>query len=436
MSHSYAVASAEFTTLCESQIRLLTQSLGAIWSVVYLTEEQIDSPETNLLPFFVYPQNKLNLPQQLPGQDFPAIWRQVTSLNNNASILLPELAIADNHESSQLAEINLATKKLIVPLIYEDVALGLLVTRREDRNWTKIELQQVEDIAQSLAIARFLERQSQWYREQLSKQENLFNWEQDRTDDLLHQLRNPLTALRTFSKLLLKRFVSNSREHSIADSILRESDHLANLLQQFEAELEQETAETLPLTLSTTSVRLAEEQANTQTNFLLPGKNDLDIVSLPNILNPLLISAKAIAKAKKIELASKIPDSLPQVYGEAKALTEIFNNLIDNAIKYTPSSGQVNIAIAIKSELLGVLISDTGYGIPLQDQEHIFERHYRGVQAEGEIPGTGLGLAIAKKLVMQMQGKIELISPNNLSKDPQLPGTTFIVWLKTVKSKH
>ena len=52
MSYSYAVASAEFTTLCQSQIRLLTQTLGAIWTVVYLTEESLDSPETNLLPFF------------------------------------------------------------------------------------------------------------------------------------------------------------------------------------------------------------------------------------------------------------------------------------------------------------------------------------------------------------------------------------------------
>ena len=433
MSYSYAVASAEFTTLCQSQIRLLTQTLGAIWAVVYLTEENIDNSETNLLPFFIYPQTQSDLPQQIPGQDFPAIWQQVTSINSDSSILLPDLVIEDDADAQRLAAKNLATKKLIIPLIYEDVALGLLVTVREDRNWNQVELQQVEYIAQSLAIARFLERQSQWYREQLTKQQNLYDWEQDRTDDLLHQLRNPLTALRTFSKLLLKRFLPKSREHSIAESILRESDHLANLLQQFEAELEQQIAENLPLTLSTTSVRLAENQENSNANFLLPGKSDnLDLVDLLEILNPLLISVEAIAQTKKIKLIAELPDNLPPVYGEAKALTEILNNLIDNAIKYTAASGQVSITIDIKDNLLGIFISDTGYGIPLQDQDHIFERHYRGVQAEGEIPGTGLGLAIAKKLVTKMQGDIELISPNNISKNSQFPGTTFIVWLKTL----
>ena len=435
MSYSYAVASAEFTTLCQSQIRLLTQALGAIWTVVYLTEERIDSPATNLLPFLIYPQTKLNLPQKLPGKDFPAIWQQVTSIKSNSSILLPDLVTEYHYDTKEWEAENLATKKIIVPLIYEEVVLGLLVTVREDRNWNKIELGQVEDIAKSLAIARFLERQSQWYREQLTKQQNLYNWEQDRTDDLLHQLRNPLTALRTFSKLLLKRFLPNSRESSIAESILRESDRLANLLEQFETELDRVTEENPLLTLSTTSIPLAENQEDNKTNFLLPGKiNALDALNLPDILNPLLISGEAISQTKQINLIANIPDDLPQVYGEAKALIEILNNLIDNAIKYTPESGQVKISIDTKSNLLGIFISDTGYGIPQQDQEHIFERHYRGVQAAGDIPGTGLGLAIAKKLVTQMQGDIELISPNNISKNPQFPGTTFIVWLKIVDS--
>ncbi len=432
MSYSYAVASAEFTTLCQSQIRLLTQTLGSVWTVIYLTEERVDSPETNLLPFLIYPQTNLNLPQKLLGNSFPAIWQQGTESNLNSSILLSDLVIEEPADTKQWKVENLATKKLIIPLIYEDVALGLLVTGREDRNWNQIELRQVEDIAKSLAIARFLERQSQWYREELTRQQNLYNWEQDRTDDLLHQLRNPLTALRTFSKLLLKRFLPKSRERSIAESILRESDRLADLLQQFETELEQVTDENLPLTLSTTSIPLTENKEDHNSNFLLPGKTDsLDLVNLLDILNPLLISLEAIAQTKQIKLIADIPQDLPQVYGEAKALIEILNNLMDNAVKYTPASGQVKISIETKSNLLGIIISDTGYGIPQQDQEHIFERHYRGVQAAGEIPGTGLGLAIAKRLVIQMQGDIELISPNNISKNPQFPGTTFIVWLKS-----
>jgi signal transduction histidine kinase len=89
-----------------------------------------------------------------------------------------------------------------------------------------------------------------------------------------------------------------------------------------------------------------------------------------------------------------------------------------------------------------IAISDTGPGIPPQDLEHLFERHYRGVQASTAIPGSGLGLAIAKELIEQMQGDIQVFSPAQLvwakqnsestignAQDNLARGTTFIVWL-------
>jgi signal transduction histidine kinase len=122
------------------------------------------------------------------------------------------------------------------------------------------------------------------------------------------------------------------------------------------------------------------------------------------------------------------------VIANAKALREVLNNLIDNALKYTPTGGEVKIYSIEKLEQaqqnwLGIAISDSGYGIPLEDQQKIFERHYRGRQAQSDIPGSGLGLAIAKDLIEKMGGKIEIISPNNIEKNTSLPGTTMIVWL-------
>ena len=84
------------------------------------------------------------------------------------------------------------------------------------------------------------------------------------------------------------------------------------------------------------------------------------------------------------------------------------------------------------------MLGDTGPGIPSLDQEHIFERHYRGLQAAGELDGSGLGLAIAADLMGEMRGQIEVYSP--LSKLPwalpaALPipaatvGTAFVLWL-------
>ncbi|MFM6062873.1 MAG: sensor histidine kinase, partial [Microcystis panniformis] len=66
------------------------------------------------------------------------------------------------------------------------------------------------------------------------------------------------------------------------------------------------------------------------------------------------------------------------------------------------------------------------------DQEKIFQRHYRGVQAGGDIPGTGLGLAIAKELITSMGGTIELISPNPDPTSSPYPGTVFRVSMPVI----
>ncbi|MDJ0531628.1 MAG: ATP-binding protein [Xenococcaceae cyanobacterium MO_207.B15] len=432
MSYSYNPASSEFNLLCKSQIKLLTQGLGALWSAVYLTEESVVTRETKLFPFAIYPQTESELTLKLPGIELPEIWQKVNSESiSQPSFLLPDKLTGDSLSNVRQKRGNLGNKPRIFPLIYENTVMGLLIVARENRNWEETELKQAENIATTLAIASFMERQSQWYRKQLAVQQEANRWGKDSLDDLLHQLRNPLTALKTFSKLLIKRLLPEDRNQSLATSILRESDRLSELLQQFEAEISQSS--TTPVTLSTTSVRLADTEANERNNFLLPdSKKDLESVALKEILEPLLLSAEAIASEKKIELAVNLDNNLPLVKGNPQALREVFNNLIDNAIKYTPEQGIVELETRVKDGLVGVAIQDTGYGIPTQEQPQIFERHYRGIQAEGDIPGSGLGLAIAKDLIQQMQGNIELISPNNLAKNNNFPGTTFIVWLPQI----
>jgi signal transduction histidine kinase len=89
--------------------------------------------------------------------------------------------------------------------------------------------------------------------------------------------------------------------------------------------------------------------------------------------------------------------------------------------------------------MVGIAITDTGHGIPPQDLEHLFERRYRGIQANTGIPGSGLGLAIAKALIEQMQGQIEVFSPaqspwmqpplDEEIRQESTQGTTFVVWL-------
>ena len=429
MSYSYNVADSEFAALCQSQIELLTQGLGAMWSAIYLTQEQSSSQEKQLLLFAIYPERNSKLPSYITDIELPEIWQQIAFQKKIAPCSESIAPEAKNALVALLQQQNLATKQSIVPLVYEDVMMGLLIAKREDRYWKPRELEQIQAIAHTLAIARFMEKQSQWYREQLSLQQENARWQQEQLSNLLHQLRNPLTALRTFSKLLLKRLLPEDRNRSITQNILQQSDRLTQLIDRFAAEVREQTAE-LPVTLSTTSVRLSE-QTRQPANFLLPQKTEsLDVME---VIEPLLIAIKAIAQSKEIKLVTDIPLDLPQVKGNAEALREAFNNVLDNAVKYTPSGGQITVRIEPQDNLLKISIEDTGYGIPEADREHLFERHYRGVQAGGDIPGTGLGLAIAKQSIEQMRGDIEVISPNNRSNESNFPGTIFVIWLSTPK---
>ncbi len=436
MSSSYIATGSEFAALCQSQMEILSRGLGAVWSAVYLTEELIESSPTKLIPFAIYPHSQESPQQQLPPLRLPeSLYRLKSQPRLIANSLLKNTTAQNVKTPQEKEEICSARKQLILPLAYQDVVLGLLVVGQKNNDWTQQELWQIEEIAKILAIARFLDCSDRWHKKQLAQQQQLQRLEKDRLDNLLHQLRNPLTALRTFSKLLIKRLLPEDRNQSVAQSILRESDRLQELLVQFEEEIERQEQNHESLTLNASPVFLSTEDNSASSNFLLPSNTaKLELIEVQKILEPLLISAKAIAEEKGIEIIQNIPQNLPLVTTNSKALREVLNNLIDNSIKYTPQGGKVSIAIEtqqLESRLksLGIVIKDTGYGIPPEDQKHIFERHYRGIQAEGDIDGTGLGLSIAKELVEQIQGEIKLISPNNFAQDSRFPGTTFIIWV-------
>lgn len=419
------ISSPEFATLCQSQISLLSQGLGSVWSVIYLTEGVGSEGQAQLFPFAIYPQTGKQSFGALSPVQVAKIWE--TSKFNSIAKLRPDHLTnqeisRDDTWKSELTE----KKQLILPLVHQETFMGLLVTGREDREWHPNELLQVEEIAHTVAIARLIELQHQWTQNELVVQENLRRIEHDRLDNLLHQLRNPLTALRTFGKLLLKRILPNDPNGKLAQSILAQSDRFQALLEQFETESNQ-FPEVNPLS---NSIPLLETPQRTldQSSFLLPSSTaTLHPVDLTEILIPLLNTAQAISIERGLELVNHLPPDIPLVEGDLAALREILNNLIDNALKYTVKGGTVQLNLERHDHMLGIAIQDTGVGIPLEVQGRIFERHYRGIQAQSDIPGTGLGLAIAQELATKMGGEIELISPNNLADDSC--GTTFILWL-------
>lgn len=440
-------ASSEFVALCRSQLALLTQGLGASVGVVYLTEKLVEDAQTKLIPIVAYPEMaavwQSNRAQVLlpPGagtvEIMPRSARGSTSSPPRVHRKLPSATGAETrtgsagyNEQELIEEDLLPEHQLVLPLMHEGAVMGLLVTARSSRAWNQREQKQIAQIANTVALACILDQRYQWLKEQGLQSRLTMAQQQDVLDNLLHQFRNPLTALRTFGKLLLKRLLPEDSNRTVAQSIVRESDRLQELLQQFDAALD-------IVDVETDDVLDSEAQKEARPVGLLPASNSLgsrdltlESYSVAAILAPLLASAEAIAQERQLGLHVEIPQEMPPVQADIQGLREVLSNIIDNALKYTPAGGDLYVQVGVQPQGDKVLIavSDTGPGIPLEDRPHVFERNYRGVQGETEIFGTGLGLAIASELVSQMQGEIQVFSPA-LYPERSDRGTTFIVWL-------
>ena len=437
-----STTSSEYVALCREQMTLLAQGLGASLSIVYLTQELVDASsisEAKLIPIVAYPETGL--------------WRQsgkkmaLPNLNQKLLTGVQEL-ISVPQESKGGNEENLHSHeeylfhgdRIVLPLVHENAIMGLLVTVRDDRAWKDSEREEIERFARTLAIACILDRRQAWLRSELEQQQILQEKQQDLLDNLLHQFRNPLTALRTFGKLLVKRLRPGDANRDVAASIIRESDRLKDLLVHFDEAINLTTTDMVTAKLAGDKFLVnatVQHESSSDVPLLLPGAGKKGTkCDLGNILKPLLISACAIAQERNIQLVTDMPFNSYLVNVNSKALTEVLSNIIDNALKYTPAGGKVAITLGHeKDNFEGVAISDNGPGISQIDLKHIGERGYRGAQADTEIPGTGLGLAIAKQLIEQMQGEIQIFSPalNSGITLSDRPGTTFLIWLPKAK---
>ena len=365
-------ASPDLIALARSQIILLTKSLGAVVSAIYITENVADGMPPHLVEVAVFPDEGV--------------------------IALPE-AFSLSMGSGGLVR----QRRFVLPLIYEDAILGFLMTGRDDRDWIEYEQLQIQQIANTLAIACALDRRNQWLE---ANQRRNYEEQSNFLASLLHQLRNPLTAIRTFAQLLSRRIVAEDPNQKFVVGILRETQHIQDLLS--------EADRPAPLLLS---------QAESERALLPPAKMELATIDLSEILEAIANSASAIAQERHIQFLSNIPSHLPKVIGNESALREVIGNLVENALKYTPELGYVLLGVDIKPDTVYIYIQDTGVGIPDSDLSRLFERNFRGRQADGDISGTGLGLAIANDLVQKMEGSIHVVSQVG-------KGSTFAVTLK------
>lgn len=128
-----------------------------------------------------------------------------------------------------------------------------------------------------------------------------------------------------------------------------------------------------------------------------------------------------LAKNKNIDYVYKFSSEDIQIKANKDYIKQVFLNLIDNAMKYTPENGEVSVLVTQKNDEIQISVKDTGMGIPQSDIPRIFERFYRVDKARSKkIGGTGLGLAIVKHIIISMGADISVKSALNR-------GTEFIV---------
>jgi len=134
-------------------------------------------------------------------------------------------------------------------------------------------------------------------------------------------------------------------------------------------------------------------------------------VSVSGLIEKAVHLLRPSAEKKNQALSVSSPEGVGLVTGDADRLTEVFINLLDNAIKYTPERGTITIETESGESQVKISISDTGIGIPSKEMPRIFERFYRVDRARSrEMGGTGLGLAIVKHIVEAHGGRVAVES--------------------------
>jgi signal transduction histidine kinase len=198
-----------------------------------------------------------------------------------------------------------------------------------------------------------------------------------------HELRTPLTSIRGYVELLLDEEGLDEEQRRFLAVVDRNSERLLELVSDL--------------------LFLAQVDAGKLTFELGP-------VDLEELVAECVESALPAAAAKGVAVASTI-DHLPALDGDRARLAQVLDNLISNAIKFTPAGGRVEVRLAAADDTAVLEVEDTGLGLREDELARLFERFFRSSRAtEHAIPGTGLGLTIAKTIVERHGGRIALES--------------------------
>jgi PAS domain S-box-containing protein len=220
--------------------------------------------------------------------------------------------------------------------------------------------------------------------------------------DVSHELRTPLTNIRLYLDLLERKSEDREKAELYLETLSRESERLANLIDDL--------------------LSLSRLDADAVTFHPAP-------VDINSLIHALVHDRSTLAAKLGLTLNTELEGSLPTIIGDDRLLSQVFTNLLTNAMSYTPEGGLITLRTSHfrekDAEWVVAEVEDTGLGIPADEIQMIFRRFFRGSASQStKAPGTGLGLSICKEIVDRHHGQIRVESEG-------VPGmgSRFSVWL-------
>jgi signal transduction histidine kinase len=212
------------------------------------------------------------------------------------------------------------------------------------------------------------------------------------TADASHELRGPLSFTRTVAEVALRNPHADQESRRAFQDIVDESAKATELLEGM-------------LTLARADAK----------SFDAP----LEQLNLAEVVHQVCEMARPLAAQHQIDLSVSIdPAASPIVLGDFTSLRRLAWILVDNALKYTPTRGRINVTLTEQAGTAVLSVSDTGIGIAAHDLPRIFDRFYRADPSRSQVEGSGLGLAIARWIAEMHQADLTVTSTEHR-------GTTF-----------
>ena len=209
-----------------------------------------------------------------------------------------------------------------------------------------------------------------------------------------HELKTPLAVMGNYATMLQRPGISEEEKNEYAKAISEASRKLAQLI---------------------TNILKLNKLENQQ---IFPTPQDFDLGE--QLCHCLLVFEDAW-EAKNLEIETDIQDDV-QIHSDPELLSLVWNNLISNAVKFTPEGGKIGVALKTEEHYVIVSVSDTGCGMTPEVGQHIFEKFYQGDTSRAT-QGNGLGLALVKRVVDILNGEIGVQSVSH-------QGSTFTVKFK------